>query len=212
MASVEEAERRRLGRELHDGLGQLLSGARMQLTTAAAKPDAAGRTEALQRIDSILGTAYETARHLMYELTPTPTLAMGLREALAGDAICSTLASRSIDYRLHCDIDEDSLPESTALHLFRIAQEAVNNAARHANASRVCVSLQQAGERISLTVEDNGCGFDAATARRGLGLDTIRDRVALLGGQHALQSGPHGTSHRCEFNLLAVNGQSTLTP
>jgi two-component system sensor histidine kinase UhpB len=195
MVNVEEEERRRFSRELHDGLGQLLTGARIQLQVLAAQNSHEARQRSTAQLHNSLEAAYRSARQLMYALTPTPLLDMGLDEALSGDEISAPLAAAGITYQLEYRLGKHDLPPAAALHLYRIVQECATNTIRHAGASLLTVVLENEGDGVVMRVSDDGCGFDQTAARMGLGLENIRDRAVILGGEHQLQTSASGTTH-----------------
>jgi len=86
-------------------------------------------------------------------------------------------------------IEEQEVPDSLRTPIFRIAQEAMNNVAKHSLASLVKLAIQKEGEKILLSIQDNGVGFDPETASKGMGLSSIRERAQLSGGAFELQSG-----------------------
>ncbi len=190
-------ERQRLARDLHDSVTQSLYSA--LLFAAAAQEqiglDAADRARGyLGRIDAILGQALREMRLLIYELRPAMLEALGLARALQHrlDAV-----EGHANVRAQLQVDGDCrLPPAEEETLYAVAQEALNNALKHAAARSVQVTLRGAPERVTLEVEDDGRGFDLAAAgeRGGAGLGNMRERLARRGGQLQIESRPgHGT-------------------
>lgn len=187
-------ERNRLARELHDSVAQTLYGLTLQ-AEAANRKLAAGQLEAVADYlnffrDSAQQTLAET-RLLIFELRPPILDEVGLTAAL--QARLEAVESRSgLDYEL--DLAEvERLPSQVETGLYRIALEALNNILKHAQASRVNLSLQQNGERIRLEIKDDGVGFDPeARLPHGYGLQGMRERAEQLGGSFKLQSKPQG--------------------
>ncbi len=187
LAAIEatEAERRRLSHELHDDLGQRIASAAMMAATIARRLGAEHHTlaEATQRLGGILQDALALTRGLSRGLAPVDLARDGLLTALR--RLCETTAEA---YGIPCTLDApERVPvgdPGTATHLFRIAQEAVSNAARHARASALRVGLAVADGRIVLEVEDDGIGVAAGAiaAEAGLGLRSLRARASALNG------------------------------
>jgi two-component system sensor histidine kinase UhpB len=191
---AQEDERRRIARELHDQLGQQLTALRLTLETLKAQ--SAGRTALRVQLE----TLEELARQLdqdvafrVWELRPTAIEDRGLRGALT-EYVRNWSEHFGIDVRLHASRSGDErLPPEVETTIYRLAQEALNNVAKHARADRVDVVLERGAEHLSLIVEDNGVGFDPSTvetAGHGLGLIGMRERAALVGANLQIESAP----------------------
>ncbi|MCM2287401.1 MAG: histidine kinase [Sulfuritalea sp.] len=178
-----EQEYRRLAREFHDELGQLLTSARMQLQWLDGRlgDDQATRS-ALAAIESMIGEAYRSVKSIAAELRP-PALNLGLPAAIEWQA-ARVLAPAGLQFTVALAPVAESLPDSVATALFRIVQEAFTNVLRYAGAHSVHVSLRADGEQLILSVADDGCGFDPASIAAGehFGLVGMRERVAALHG------------------------------
>ncbi|MBN1137190.1 MAG: GAF domain-containing protein [Anaerolineae bacterium] len=191
LAVVEE--RNRLARELHDSVTQSLYGLVVFAGAAREVIEAGDGQRARQHLSRIEGAAQKALKEmrlLLYELRP-PTLA---EEGLVGalqQRLNAVEDRTGLQVRLLVDGEID-LPAPVEEGLYRIAQEALNNALRHAGAGSVTVRLQADAERLELVVEDDGCGFDVAAAadRGGLGLASMRERARALGSQLEIQSRP----------------------
>ena len=202
----QEDERARLARELHDGVSQALVATKLLIESAQQEPAGAERLQALalKRLNSTLAEV----RHLSHALRPALLDTLGLAAALqhlAGefDAAGGTRFEAGIDGA------ERELPDAVKTALFRIAQEALSNAARHARAQRVVVHLHFAADGgLLLEISDDGRGFDAeaaqAVADRGLGLRSMRERAAALGAALALETAP-GRGCRLSVTLSAAD-------
>jgi signal transduction histidine kinase len=180
-----EDERRRIARELHDELGQLLTGIRMEV---AALRQARGGSEqpVSDRIDGLLDQAFAASRNLVYELRPRVLDDLGLVPAI--EWYVERFRERS---GLFVALDVDARRETSpvlATTLFRALQESLTNVARHARATRVNVRLRDEGERLVLSVEDDGCGFDAEQTTGGFGVLGLRERAIAAGGTLAIDS------------------------
>ncbi|NJD34312.1 MAG: sensor histidine kinase [Betaproteobacteria bacterium] len=184
-----EQEYRRLAREFHDELGQVLTSARMQLKWLDGRvgDDQATRS-ALAAIESMIGEAYRSVKSIAAELRP-PALNLGLPAAIEWQA-ARVLAPAGLQFTVALAPVADSLPDATATALFRIVQEAFTNVLRYAAARSVHVSLRADGEQLILSVADDGCGFDPAGVAAGehFGLVGMRERVAALHGSLDIDS------------------------
>jgi len=189
-----ELERRRLGSELHDGLCQQLTAALLQCVAienrqSAEPPQAASAVRTLRGLlEDSIGVAYEVARGLC----PLDVGADSLGSAL------ERLAQRTREATgLECEFrdegDSSIGDQQTALHLYRIAQEAVANAARHARPRRIVIRLGGAADSLLLQVEDDGCGMPATADRSDvMGMNIMAYRAASLGGQLDVERRPSG--------------------
>ncbi len=191
-----EAERRRVARELHDHHGQLLTGMRLEIGTArvqAAKEPEVLAT--LDRLDDLLQQVFATQRSVIAELWPRV-----LEEQGATAAVRACIGDFSARAGLPVEASGlellDTLDDVSALTTYRAAQEALTNIARYAEAKRVRISATRGNDTITLTITDDGRGFDTKTVGRGsFGLLGMRERLAALGGHLSIDSAPNrGTS------------------
>jgi two-component system, NarL family, sensor kinase len=195
-----EGERRRLGRELHTGIGQLLAAIRIQLEvieTRAPNPSAE-IADALDCIGMLAADALEQVRMVSKGLYLPAWQTMPLDDALLQLWDRSGMAQRFTGgVRLGPLVGEPD-PETKSL-LYRAAQEGLSNVVRHAGASRVDLALDADDDRLTLTVADDGVGFEAtralarAASACGIGLRAIREQAAGLGGRFRVESGATGT-------------------
>ena len=193
LVQAEEAERRRIAAELHDRVGQSLSVLNINLDIIAKTPGlAAPVKQRLEDSAELVDGTLQSIESVMAELRPPLLDEYGLAAALDWHA---QEFSRRTGIRITLDREAadaaGSLRIEAALALFRIAQEALNNVLKHARASAVRIELSLAGSQITLTVHDDGLGFDAAAAPRGrLGMTTMRERAEAAGGQLQVESEP----------------------
>ena len=208
LAAAEEAEWRRLARELHDQLGQHLTGFALGLADtrrrlavslgAAATPDASLRSAeaSLERLEELARLMTRDARNLALELRPPELDDVGLVSAI--DTYVRAWGERTgvTAELVVTGLHEREVPAETGSALYRIVQEALTNVARHAGANHVSVIVEQPDGEVGLIVEDDGRGFDAdlldarAHRERRLGLAGMRERAALAGGTVAVESRP----------------------
>lgn len=188
---ISEDERRRFGRELHDGLGQHLTALEMMSHTLVRrlKADAPALAGSAAEIADFTRQAVTQTRQLAHGLAPVALEAEGLMTALNDLAILTSRAGVACEFA--CESPVAFHDDAAATHLYRIAQESVNNALKHAGASRITLRLLDAGEAIGLTIEDDGRGLPAGpTASRGMGLPVMEYRARLIGGRLDIRSEP----------------------
>jgi signal transduction histidine kinase len=195
--SAQEDERKRIARELHDQTSQDLAALMLSLDTCALGL-ATGESGLQQHLDtakSIAETMLENTRRLINDLRPSLLDDLGLAAAIAwyGER---RLQPMGVALDLQYDQMQARLPAFLETALFRITQEALTNVVRHADASRVQVTLRVQDDSATLTVRDNGRGFQdpvttsAGAQRQGLGLRGMRERVTALGGEMCVESAP----------------------
>jgi signal transduction histidine kinase len=186
-----EEERARLGRELHDDVTQRLAILAIDAGRVERGADKVLTVEKLREIRAGLVRLSEDIHALSYRLHPSLLEDLGLTEALKAECErFSRQESISAEVTLR-DVPDDIIPE-TALCLYRVAQEALRNVARHARASRVDISVRPLNSGLQLVVHDDGIGFDPARqrTRRSLGLASMRERVILVNGELDVESAP----------------------
>ncbi len=185
----QEKERQQIGKELHDNINQHLTTARLYLEVANEK--ATGEIQELIRLSlKNIGGMIKEIRTLSQSLVP-PTLGdIGLVESI--QELCDSLKRAhtfSIDF-VSRHFEESAITEIMKLMLFRIIQEQVNNIIRHSHATEVHIKLQSDAESVILSIQDNGTGFDQEKTRKGMGLNNIASRAALMGGRADIKAGP----------------------
>jgi signal transduction histidine kinase len=199
---AQELERRRLADELHDDTAQTLATALIALAQAEAATEPADVAAAHERVRETIRETVRNVRALAVDLRPRSLDDFGLAAAM--ERLAETFAERT-GIRVDVDLgpEGERLPPEVELALYRFAQEALGNVARHAEARRVRLALERTPSAVTLVVEDDGRGFDAASANgRGLGLVALRQRMELLGGRLAVSSQPGaGTQLRAEIAL-----------
>jgi two-component system sensor histidine kinase UhpB len=189
---VQEEERRRLSRDLHDAIGQNLTALKHQLAliSEALLPEQEDSRVRLQRCVAMCAQTLEEARRLSRLLRPQVLDDLGLKAAL--QSLARTLGESG---RLEIELELGALPDlddDLQTLIFRIAQEALTNVVRHAGANRALVRLTQHTGWLHLTVWDDGAGCDPETAQTsgGSGLGGMRERLQLFGGRFELHSQP----------------------
>lgn len=191
LQNVREQERKSVAREVHDELGQLASALKMDIDWLSIRL-AAGEESSKKRIGHATRTleimlAY--IHKIAADLRPSILDDFGLNVTLQWH--CSEFHNMNgIECIFESTLDDRELPGNVKTELFRIAQESLNNVWRHANASYVNVTLLEEGERICLSVMDNGRGFETSEKRNTLGLVGLRERALSMGGELKIKSEP----------------------
>lgn len=190
MLEGQEQERTRLARDLHDGLGGLLSGIKIELSQVNPEHPAESRqnlSRTIQHLDNAVNELRRIARSLMPELLMKYGLAEATREFcknlnIAGKA---SVVCQVFNYK-------EKLSQEKQIVLYRIIQELVNNALKHADATQILVLLQQRDDILFVTVEDDGKGFDVsdAEAKNGSGIANLKARAEFLNASIDIQSSP----------------------
>jgi PAS domain S-box-containing protein len=198
LVEVQEAERRLLARELHDRVGQNLTALGINLSLVASGLPAGSKPELAARLEecgSLVEGTVDAMRNVMAELRPHALDDYGLPAALRSLA---TGFSRRTGIRVAFEggAPAADLPKPVDLAMFRIAQEALNNVAKHSNAQRVEIAIRRANGLATLSVRDDGVGFDPKRIERsnreaGWGLLIMRERAEAVGAQFSLKAGLH---------------------
>jgi signal transduction histidine kinase len=211
LVNAQEGERQRIARELHDDTGQRLTALGLGLAAVEgrlAEEDTAGGLELVRNLRGVTDAAMVELRNIMANLRPAQLDELGLGPTLRW--YVSEYAGRYPDKEVHLAADRLTrrLPQQYETVLFRVAQEALTNVARHAQASHITVTLAQRPGAICLEIEDDGLGFDAARLLAasapdrptGWGLTGMRERVMLAGGRFDVISEPgRGATVRVEL-------------
>ena len=189
-ADASESERRRIARDLHDGVVQDLAGTAFALSATAR--DAGTDTETARRLEpmaSSVRASLRSLRSLLVEIYPPDLRADGLGAAL--EDLVAPAAAAGVTARV--EVYDVAHASADAVRLvWRVAQEAVRNALRHSGASHLTVQVRQVGDRLTLDVTDDGAGFDPRQPASGLGLRSQRDLIAEAGGTLDVRSMPGG--------------------
>ncbi len=208
---VQEEERRRISRDLHDDINQRLALLAMDIEAVgrqlSSSPDQVGR--AVQEIQDRVVELSDVVRHLAYQLHPSILDDLGLPIALQRLVDDFTARSRIRGSFGHRDVPP-GVPQEIASCLYRVAQESLSNVARHASASRVDVELTRSQSELIVTITDDGVGFDSEQSgqgSQGLGLIGMKERVALVHGE-LLVSSAVGKGTRVQVAVLVPEEES----
>ncbi|MFN2491654.1 MAG: PAS domain S-box protein [Pyrinomonadaceae bacterium] len=192
---AQEDERRRIAREIHDEFGQQLTVLKFKLD---AVKEGCGENEKLgDQVDALQTLARQLdadVDHMVWEMRPTALDDLGLQAALSS-YVQNWAENLGVPVQLHASgMDGERLTPEIETALYRIAQEALNNIAKHARASEVAIVLERRADQVSLIIEDDGIGFDSqkvlGARDNGLGLVGLRERAALFGGTVEIESQP----------------------
>jgi PAS domain S-box-containing protein len=205
LQEIREEERANMAREIHDELGQQLTGLKMDLSWLRRRPDLNDNVsrEKIKGILTLVDGTVNTVRRLAAELRPSILDDLGLEEALEWHSIQfkqrSGIQTSFIQFG-----EKQRLPSSVATGLFRIYQEALTNVARHARARRVTAVLDSSREEVALTISDDGKGFDVKgiESQKTLGLLGMKERALMMGARYEFISQPgQGTMIRVSVSL-----------
>jgi PAS domain S-box-containing protein len=211
LLNAQERERARFARELHDGIGQSLSTMKVRVETLAkiARSDVNRiQVEDLENLVPIICQTIEEVRNTSMDLRPSTLDSLGILPTI--DWFCrehqTSYPSMQIEKRI--DVRETDVPDHLKIVIYRIVQEAFNNAARHSEAEILRISLDKTDVEIRLAVQDNGQGFDledllsADAERRGFGITSMKERTELSGGSFSIESGiGKGTTIRATWKV-----------
>ncbi|KIQ21707.1 histidine kinase [Flavobacterium sp. MEB061] len=177
----EEVERKRIARDLHDGLGSMLSGLKIHLKLA--EKDNVSTTE----VTTLLDNSIKELRNISQNLMPESLLKLSLEHALRDLCMANSNTITNVEFQYL--INKSNLSKNHQIFIYRIIQELLNNALKYANASEILVSCSQNKETFFITVEDNGIGFNVSErSNTGMGLRNIKNRVEFLNGKLEIES------------------------
>jgi two-component system, NarL family, sensor kinase len=198
----EEQERARLAKDLHDGLGGMLSGIKYALNAVRGTLSlSAEHQEAFERSLGMLDGSIKEMRRVAHNLMPEALVRFGLHAALRD--FCNDInqsGALKVSY-LSFGVEGAAFEPTLSITIYRIVQELINNTLKHAQASTAIVQIARTDSQLSLTVEDDGRGFDLNTLQvaRGIGWTNIQHRIELVRGRLDVQSGQAGTSVQIEI-------------
>jgi signal transduction histidine kinase len=190
--NAEEEERKRIARDLHDGVGQLMSAARMNLSAFATKAnlDTGSQKDTLDKIITLVDEGCREIRQVSHEMIPNVLMKRSLASAIQD--FLDKIDHKDLAINLSVDGLDERIDLNTETVLYRVIQESVNNAIKHADARNLDISIFRDKDGISATIEDNGKGFDPDQQKEndGIGLKNIRTRVEYLKGTVDIDSAP----------------------
>lgn len=200
--SAQEKERVRLGKELHDGIGQLLSAARMNLNALSMEVESGNKDliNQLDKVKALISEAAEETRNISHTLVPGRVNELGLMRGIKN--LCGSYSIKNMKFEFESNLDvHQRYDEIIELNFYRITQELITNAIKHSKASEIYVLLNSVEERLELEVRDDGIGLGNRYSENniGIGLDNVVSRVNYLNGNISIDSVPNrGTSIKVE--------------
>ena len=197
LLAAQENERKWIAQELHDSIGQTLVAVKFalerkvdQMGGAPAPPEIS-----LEDILSMVQNGVEETRRITTNLRPSILDDLGILATINWFCREFQKVYPHIQVQRQVEVQEQEVPDSLKIVIFRILQEAMNNIAKHSRANTVVLGLARKNDRITLRIQDNGVGFDPENCRKGLGLSSMKERSRLSGGIFILESGPGKGSH-----------------
>lgn len=188
--SAEERERKNFSKELHDGLGPVLSSAKMTISAINKKDTPKQTSELLEKIESLVDNAIISTREISNHLTPHVLERYGLKKAIE-IFIRNTSIKETINIELSTNIEKKRFKYNIEVILYRIFCELVNNTLKYANATNIDIIIQENKKMLELNYKDNGIGFDIEREEySGMGLTNIKSRVTSLNGFIEMDSTP----------------------
>lgn len=169
----------KISRELHDNVGQVLSAANMQLYSLVHSINQKSVPTVVEETMSLIRTAINDIRDLSHSLNSEHTMRLGLIEVLKKE-LAYVYDTQKIECELIAQDDDLNLSKDEELVIYRITQEALNNIIKHAQATKIAVTVSANSERFSISIKDNGIGFNISDAYTGIGLSNMRQRAIML--------------------------------
>jgi signal transduction histidine kinase len=201
MIQGQEVERERVAKDLHDSLGGLLSTVKLHFDVIQSQDERIGNMPEYQKAYTLLDDACKEVRHISNNLQPNALHRMGLIPALH-DLINRIKTTDTPAIHFYTEGLNGVLDPRISLNVFRIVQELLNNALKHAGANEIHISLIQSGDRLTITVQDNGKGYEPSETPKGMGTENIASRVNYLKGDLSIHSViGEGTSTQIEVPL-----------
>jgi two-component system, NarL family, sensor kinase len=205
---AEEVERQRIARDLHDGVGQMMSAAKMNLSAFECdiKFNSEEQRNSFETIIGLVDESCKEVRHVSHNMMPNVLLKKSLASALQD--FIDKIDKKSLQVHLYSEGLDDRLDSNTETVLYRVIQECVNNVIKHATATSLDISVIRDKDGISATIEDNGKGFDTGAEEKmnGIGLKNIRTRIEYLKGTVEFDSAAgKGTAVSLHVPVVAVD-------
>jgi signal transduction histidine kinase len=191
LLTIQENERKRIARELHDGLGQVLTAIKFKVENALqqeAEDQNISKEKSLETVIPMIRESIEEVRRIQMDLRPSTLDDLGILATIGWLTREFQKVYSHIQIEKQLDLQEAEVPNPLKITLYRIIQEALNNIAKHSKADRVRLSLKKKEDGIELVVEDNGLGFDINNFKKGFGISSMRERTELSGGSFTIES------------------------
>lgn len=205
----EEQERERVARDLHDGLGGMLAGLKLNLSRLPTITDNVAHNQEIEKITTQLDNSVHELRHIARNMMPETLFRFGLITAIKD--LCESLIKGGVSIDFQSFHIRENIPKQTQVIIYRIVQELLSNAIRHAAATHIVLQCSQNDHIFFITIEDNGKGFDTKTISmiKGMGLGNIQKRTDYLNGRLEINSAVNeGTTINIEVNVEAEPGKA----
>jgi PAS domain S-box-containing protein len=192
LLSVQEAERKRISREIHDSIGQTLAAIKFGLESKLSQMGAGAPPPgvSIENIISLTQNGIEESRRIQMDLRPSVLDDLGILATIGWFTREFQKVYAHISVEKQISAQENEIPDSFKTAIFRVMQEAMNNVAKHSKADLIRLTLRKIEDRTELSIEDNGEGFDPKNIKQGLGLTSMRERTDLSGGSFEIESVP----------------------
>lgn len=201
LISAQEAERKRIAQDLHDSIVATMGAIKFSLEGKLSEMGKGGSPRiTLEKIIENIAHCIEDTRRIMMNLRPSMLDDLGLLPTIEWH--CREFQKTYAQIKIHREIglQEEEIPSSLKLLIYRVMQESLNNIAKHSGATLVYLTLGSEKDRIKLAIRDNGHGFDTQKVRKGMGIGTMSERVEFLGGEFSIESTPgEGTIVRASW-------------
>lgn len=184
---AQDEERKRIAKDLHDGIGQQLGGLKIKLQNLESLADGFPGKLEIHQIKNIVDETAQDLRTISHEMMPRALAEVGLAPAM-NDILEHSLGAKKIDYRFENLVEEERYPERVEISIYRIFQELINNIIKHAEATQVSIQLLMLARKLILIIEDNGKGLGKEMIN-GHGLLNMKQRAEMLGGSVVIEAG-----------------------
>jgi len=221
LLSAEERERKRIARDIHDSIGQALSAIKFSVESSIlsmADHSFSSAESVLEKIVPLTQQSIDEVRRIIMDLRPSMLDDLGLVATLSWFCREFEAIYTNISVERKIEVEEKEIPFTLKTVIYRIVQEALNNAAKHSSTDKILLSLASGEENLELVIEDQGVGFDPEQmgegngGRKGMGLASMKERAYLSGGSFAILSAPgNGTRIRILWPMAAGNHDDPLT-
>ena len=185
----QEEERKRVAKDLHDGLGGILTTAKHQLSTVGKRNIDLSNSEVFQKAESLIATAHSEVRKIAHNMMPDALSNLGLQAAIE-DLANQVNMTDELKVKTQIKMDQNKLTPNQEIVLYRVIQESINNALNHAEAKNLVIQMIDQGDTFHLAIEDDGQGFDIQykQKREGIGIKSMESRVKYLNGNFDITS------------------------
>jgi len=191
MVQGQEEERKRIARDLHDGLGSLLASVRQKIKSIQGQIDSLSEMNVPVEAEKLIGKAYDEVRRISHDMMPASLVSLGLVDAIE-DLVADLRSSHALRIHFHQQGNFAELPDKIKINVYRLIQEITANAVKHAEANELTVTIERDSRTLDLSISDDGKGFDydKATQHDGMGLKNIESRVKYLEGELVIDTRP----------------------